>query len=343
MLPVTSPQGEAPGLGARSAPPPLRRRRTGRIALLTAAMMLAAPCASAQQGPIYSLVKARLQPRINGVIAMTGYLQTPDVTSGSLHISDGTADNPSFNNTSLGAGFTWSDSFPLYLEGTAGYARYDPKFIASDGSDVRTLPTRWNTVAATVGVGWDIKITDDFVLRPIINGSYGRVISDATLGVHYIDNNYDKNIEFLAHGHLENTGLGGSFMFDYQHYREAYEVDVELRYTNIYMHSTGDTAPILRGHARNENANLWARLRVPTGMHAFDRPVRYVFEFAHTDYFGHYVDALNLQRLSSFGVGLELDTSKHHPLWIYRARAVLRYVTGPNVEGWSLGFAVTFD
>ena len=35
----------------------------------------------------------------------------------------------------LVGGFTISQDFTLYLEGTLGYLRYDPKFIASGGDE----------------------------------------------------------------------------------------------------------------------------------------------------------------------------------------------------------------
>ncbi|MDG2538000.1 hypothetical protein P5Y53_10030 [Dyella jiangningensis] len=72
-------------------------------------------------------------------------------------------------------------------------------------------------------------------------------------------------------------------------------------------------------------------------------PVRHVLEFAHTSYFGEDAKVLNFNHLTSLGAGLELDTSKYHPLWISRARAVVRYVFGQNVDGVSLGLAATFD
>ncbi len=299
--------------------------------------------ASAQQGPVFTIVKGRLQQRANGVLALMGYSQTPDVTSGALSIKSAATNDPAFNNTSLGGGFTVSDSVPIYLEGTLGYARYDPRFIASDGVESRELPTRWNSVIGTVGVGWDFHLTHDLVLRPIVNGSYGRVKSDASIGSLYITNHTNIDLDFLAHGHLDAAGMGGSLMLDYEHYVEAYEVDVELRYTNIYLHSVNDSSRVVTGSSRNENASLWARYRAPTGWHALGRPVRYVLEFAHTSYFGQDADVVGFNHLTSVGTGLELDTSKYHPLWISRARAVVRYVFGQNVQGVSLGLAVTFD
>lgn len=298
---------------------------------------------AAQNGSIVNVVQANLQQRANGMLALMGYSQTPDVTSGSLSIHDRSTGNPSFNNTSLGGGFTLSDAVPLYLEGTLGYASYDPSFVASTGEDTRLLPTRWHSVIGTVGVGWDFHLTRDLVLRPIVNGSYGRVESDVSLANQASGNPANLDLDFLSHGHLNAAGIGGSLMLDYAHYVEAHEVDVELRYTNIRLHSTDNSSPPVQGSARNENASLWARWRAPTGMHALDRPVRYILEFAHTSYFGQDARVMSFNHLTSLGTGLELDTSKYHPLWISRARAVVRYVSGQNVHGVSLGIAVTFD
>jgi hypothetical protein len=311
--------------------------------LFTVSWLVFPLMALAQQGPAFDIVQGRMQQRANGILALMGYSQTPDVTSGALSIKNSATNDPSFNNTSLGGGFTISDSVPIYLEGTIGYARYDPQFIATNGQETRDIPTRWNSIIGTIGVGWDFHLTHDLVLRPIVNGSYGRVKSDASLGSLYITRNTNIDLDFLAHGHYDAAGMGGSLMLDYEHYVEAYEVDVELRYTNIYLHSVNDSSRIVQGHSRNENAGLWARYRAPTGMHALSRPVRYVLEFAHTSYFGQDANVVGFNHLTSLGTGLELDTSKYHPLWISRARAVVRYVIGQNVRGVSLGLAVTFD
>lgn len=310
--------------------------------LLAVALLLCPGAVAAADGIIYKVQQANIQRRANNVLALMGYSQTPDVTSGSLSIHNGPTGNPSFNNTSIGGGFTISDSVPVYLEGTAGYSRYDPRFVSTEGQETREFPARWNSGIATVGIGWDFKLTDDLVLRPILNGSYGRVESDVSLGSRIISNRTDIDLDFLTHGYLNAVGKGGSLMLDYAHYTEAHEVDVELRYTDIYMHSANHSSEAVRGSARNENASLWARWRAPTGWHALSRPVRYVLEFAHTSYFGADANVVGINHLTSLGSGLELDTSKYNPLFITRIRAVVRYVFGQNVHGVSLGIAVTF-
>lgn len=317
--------------------------RHGRRALLGLALCAMTLPAQAQNHPILDVLNARLQQRANGLLAVMGYSQTPDVTSGSLAISDGGTDNPSFSNTSIGGGFTVSDSVPIYLEGTAAYARYDPRFVITHGAETRVLPTRWNSLVGTIGVGWDFHLTDDLVLRPIANGSYGTVKSDLSVASLIVSNRTALDLDFLSGGHLDAAGLGGSLMLDYQHYRENYEVDVELRYTDIYLHSVNNSSAIVRGNARNENAGLWMRWRAPTGLRMLSRPVRYVLEAAQTNYFGADARVLGVSHLTSLGAGLELDTSKYDPLWISRVRLVGRYVFGNHVEGFNVGLAVTFD
>lgn len=310
--------------------------------LATVAFLCMACEARAQDHPIFDIVKGQLQQRANAALSLMGYLQTPDVTSGALSIKDSSTGNPAFNNTSLGGGFVISDSVPIYMEGTIGYSRYDPLFIATNGQEQREIPTRWNDLVATAGLGWNFQVTHDLAIIPIINGSYGTVKSDAELGSLYIDRNTNLNLGFLANGHLDAAGAGGSLLLSYDHVAATYETEVQLRYTDIYTHSVNNSSRVVQGNSNNENLSLWSRYRAPTGMYALDRPVRYVLEYAHTEYYGGEAHVIEVNHLNSLGVGLELDTSKYHPLWITRARAVLRYVFAPGVQGVSLGLAVTF-
>jgi hypothetical protein len=277
----------------------------------------------------------------NGVLSIMTYTTVPDVTTSSLSINNAASGNPGFGQTQLGGGFTISKSFPLYLEGTAAYSRYDPTFVATDGTDHRSLPTKWNTFSGTIGIGWDFPITDELKFRPILNGTLGRVASDLKVSETVINHATDRNIQFLNNGALDAYGYGGSLMLDYEHYRENYEIDVELRATDIYLRSFGGSSAAVQGSAMAQQFSLWARWRAPTGMHALDKPVRYVLETAYSQYFGDSAGVLGFNNLTSLGVGLELDSSKY-PVIITRTRAMVRYVFGRNVHGVAFGLAVSF-
>ena len=213
--------------------------------------------------------------------------------------------------------------------------------VATDGAEQRPVPTKWNTFSGTVGIGWDFRITDELAFRPILNGTIGRVSSDLKIGQSIFNRVTDRNLQFLENGSLDAYGYGGSLMLDYEHYRDNYEIDAELRATDIYLRSFGSSSEAVQGSAMAQQVSLWTRWRAPTGWHALDRPVRYVLEFAYSHYFGDSAGVLGFNELTSLGVGLELDSSRY-PIIVTRTRAMVRYVFGHNVHGVSFGFAMSF-
>ena len=284
---------------------------------------------------------ANVQKIANAVLTLMGYSLTPDVTTGSLSFSDVATGAPGFSMTSLGGGFTWSKERSLYLEGTAAYSRYDPSFVVSDGSQVRSIPVKWNSISGTAGIGWDFPIAEELVLRPMFNFSLGRVESDLLIAQRVIENNTGQDIDFLNKGRLDALGVGGSLMLDYERYRRENEIDVELRYTNIYLQSINDSSEAVSGSADSQSLSLWSRWRAPTGLTALHRPVRYVLEFSHTQFLGDLRGAMGFNWLSALGAGFELDSSAYNII-VTRTRLLARYKFGDGVQGWSLGLAVSF-
>lgn len=325
---------------ARYLPRRIRRALPAGAALL--ALASAAPL-YAQTAPDPQLFGAGVQRHADAVLTLMSFSVVPDLASSSLSLNNSQTQNPGIIMSQLGGGFTFSKSFPLYMEGAIAYSRYDPTFVATQGSESRPLPTRWNTVSGTVGVGWDFPLTDDkeLVIRPILNASLGNVSSDLRLAQGFVNHKTDRDINFLDGGTLNAYGLGGSLMLDWEHYRETHEIDLELRYTHIHLQSFGGSSDAVKGSAEAQTASLYARWRAPTGMHALDRPVRYVLELSHSHYLGAQAGALGFDYLTTVGLGLELDTSAHE-IFVTRVRTVLRYVFGNNVSGFSLGIAASF-
>jgi hypothetical protein len=307
-------------------------RRIGASLALGAACALAPPLAHGQ------LIGGDLQKRVNGVLALMGYMLTPDVTTGSLAISNAATGNPDFRMTTAGGGFTLSGKLPLYLEGTLGYARYDPTFSASSGPATGTVAAKWEAYSATGGVGWDFPVVEGLVFRPIFNFSYGRVDSNVSATG---QTGTGAEFDFLENGRLNTWGLGGSLVLDYERYRPGSEIDVELRYTNIYLRSFDGSSNAVQGSADSQSMSLWTRWRAPTGMSLLERPLRYVLEFAHTTFLGDLDGVLGFNYLSSVGTGIELDSSARD-IGVTRTRLMARYKVGEHVRGWSVGLAFSF-
>ena len=269
-----------------------------------------------------------------------GYSLTPDVTTGSLSISNQSTGNPGLSMVSLGGGDVVSQSFPLYLEGTLALSRYDPTFASATGTGATPLPVRWNSISGTGGIGWNFPLTERLKLRPIFNFSLGHVESDLSLAGRVLQQRSGREFEFLQRGRLNALGLGGSVMIDYEDYRPEREIDAEFRYTNIVLQSFHSSQAV-EGRASAQSTSLWLRQRTPTGFTVFDRPLRSVVELAHTQFLSDLRGALGFQWLSSVGAGVEIDASKYD-IFVSRLRIMGRYQFGDNVRGWSIGVAVSF-
>jgi hypothetical protein len=227
------------------------------------------------------------------------------------------------------------------MEGNAAYTRYDPVFAASDGEQQRPLPVRWNAVSATGGIGWDFQISEHWVVRPMFNFTLGYVASDLAVAKWWLSNNTTLDLDFLNGSRMKAYGLGGSLMLDYERFSPEHDDDIEIRYTNVALHSYGTDNPAVEGSGSAESFSIWARRRIPiSDWTVWSRPVRYVLEGAYTRFLGDQGET-GLSQMSSLGLGLELDSSAHD-VWATRWRALVRYKFGPNVSGWSLGLAISF-
>ena len=291
----------------------------------------------------YSIFGGTVKKHTDGALALMAFTVVPDLTTSSLKIgrSNQMASSTELTSTQFAGGATLSKSIPLYLEGGAAYMRYDPKFVASNGTHTRAIPLKWNTFSASGGIGWDFPLNNNLVFRPIINVALGHVSSDLALLERFLEWKTGIELNFLDGGSLSAYGLGGSLMLDYELISTEHDIDIELRYTNIELKSFGKTPSIVRGEASAEAASLYARYRAPTGISLLDRPLRYVAEAANTVYLGDQRGILGITNMSSLGAGLELDTSAYD-MFVTRIRLVARYSFGENVRGSSLSIAMSF-
>jgi hypothetical protein len=290
---------------------------------------------------VFTVTGKNVQKISDGILSLMQYNLAPEITASSLSIGAGQAGTTGLSMGALGAGFTWGRSFPLYLEGNLAFIRYDPTFILSRGTEQRQIPTRWDSLAGTVGVGWDFPIARELVLRPIANLTLGRLTSDAAIAGQFIENQTGQDVKFLENGHVNAFGYGGSVMLDYEHHRRDYEIDVEARLTNIWLKSFGDTSEAVKGSTVAQTVGLWSRWRAPMGFEALNRPVRYVLEYAYDYYFGPNGDILGFNSLSSVGAGIELDTTAYDRI-VSRWRLMGRYRFGSNVKGWGVSIGMSF-
>lgn len=310
------------------------------VYLLPFAAMVFSPSGQAADGH-------RIKQRADAVLTLMSYMAIPDITASDLNIGTGTGESNELTVTQFGGGATMGESFPLYLEGALGYSRYDPQFIVSNGTETRRVPTKWNSLTATGGIGWDFTIWRDnrggnLVLRPIANVMLGTMASDARIGAWAIDHRSNADFDFLDGGRLNAYGLGGSLMLDYELVSKPQDVDIELRYSGMKIQTFANTSRAVKGHAKAQNVGLYVRRRAPiSDWVLLKSPVRFVLEGAHTEYLDEQRGRLGFNSLSSVGAGIELDSSKY-PVFITRTRLVARYMFGNDTSGYGIGLAMSF-
>jgi len=312
------------------------------VGVVLAAVRVSTPRqACAQEEPPFAVDSGKIKRIADGALSLMAYSVVPDLAGSLLAIEDASTGDPGIQATQFGGGALLSESFPVYVEGSMGLSRYDPKFIASRGAEQRSIPVKWNTIAGTGGIGWGFPFfLKDLSLVPIFNFSLGHVESDTSITGRVIDQITGKEFDFLERGRLNAYGLGGALMLSYARYRELYDLDLSLRYTNILLQSF-DTRGGVGGSADAATVSVYGRLRGPTGLMLLRRPFRYVTEVSNSNYVGDQRGVLGFNFMSSAGAGFELDTSAVHTV-IGRVRWVFRYFFGENVSGYGASIAVSF-
>lgn len=326
------------------------RRRRGCLALLLAAALAGAAPAHAQDAAAGEALGAALGRRGPGVLGLMGYNMTPDGSTNALQVNRTTADGDEGSTLltlgQFGAGFTLSESVPLWFEGYVGYARYDPR-AAFTGLPPRGNPLRWNNLAATIGIGYDIRLGEYLWLRPIFNAALGYAASDVSLLGDFLAWRTGRDLPALAGQHAWVGGLGGSVVLAYYDYQPRRDIDVELRYTQLELQTLGDTSRALRGRSDARTVGLWARYRWPTGLEAFGRPVRWVLDGSASYYLGAQEETLGFRWAVKAGGGIEVDVGRYEigamGLNLGRVRFVGRYFYGDGgVTGLSFGIGMSF-
>ncbi len=312
-----------------------------RLAALCLSLLLAAPAAAQDFDDLFGTLVRR---NAEGALAVMGLAVVPSETASALFLDTGSDPDQTYDFTAaqLGGGFRVAQGFPLYLEGFIGWNRYDPVLIFSEGARRSEVPLKWTTFGATGGIGYEFDLGPHWKLRPLAHISVGRVQSDISVGAQAIANRLGIDTDSLRNGGVTAGGGGGSLTLAYnRRWLSDWEADLSLRYTYIELVPiAGDSDLVARAIA--ETTTLWTRLRIPTGAQLFDRPVRTVAELSGSYLPGDQGEVLNEDWLVQVGAGGEVDLGETWVPWVTTTRLMARYTRGENLEGYSLGLAVSF-
>jgi len=289
------------------------------------------------------IIGGSVERHATAALAVLGITAVPNETASTLFM-DGTGGGENFDYQSgqIFGGFTISDEYPIFFEGLIGGARFRPNIVVEADEEEAVFPLKWTSVAATGGLGYDFKLTENLALRPIFNFSLGYVVSDATLLAKFLEKYTDIDIDDLVSDGLVAGGVGGSLMLEYTLRKPEYDVDITLRHTTMEFIPIGASSNI-NANATAVSTTMWNRLRVPiSDWRVMGNPVRSVWEASFSHLPGDQGKALNSEWLAQFGAGIELDSTDTWVPLVTRTRLVARYAVGEEVQGYSVGLAVSF-
>ncbi len=323
------------------------------VAMLGPAWPAAAQDAIRADGPArLEQLRTTFASRRGGVLGLMGYSVIPDGSANALQVdrsSQGGSNDegdPTLTLSQFGFGFTWGESFPLFTEIYFSYARYDPRAVFTRES-ARVTPFRWNNFTGTLGIGYDIRLSETLWLRPIVNVAAGYAASDVGLFASFIEYRRDVDLSLLTDAEVQAWGVGGALTLAHYDYRPEREIDVELRYTQIHLETFGNTVPAARGQSTAQALGLWGRYRWPSGWEMFGRPLRWVLDGNATAYLGDQRDAIGFSWALKVGGGIEFDTGRWElgamGINLNRVRLIGRYFyADDNITGYSFGIGMSF-
>ena len=323
------------------------------VAMLGPAWPAAAQDAIRADGPArLEQLRTTFASRRGGVLGLMGYSVIPDGSANALQVdrsSQGGSNDegdPTLTLSQFGFGFTWGESFPLFTEIYFSYARYDPRAVFTREA-ARVTPFRWNNFTGTLGIGYDIRLSETLWLRPIVNVAAGYAASDVGLFASFIEYRRDVDLSLLTDAEVQAWGVGGALTLAHYDYRPEREIDVELRYTQIHLETFGNTVPAARGQSTAQALGLWGRYRWPSGWEMFGRPLRWVLDGNATAYLGDQRDAIGFSWALKVGGGIEFDTGRWElgamGINLNRVRLIGRYFyADDNITGYSFGIGMSF-
>ncbi|CUH41218.1 hypothetical protein RUM4293_00086 [Ruegeria atlantica] len=273
-------------------------------------------------------------------LAVLSVAATPNETLSSLSFLSASGDARNLRSTQLRGGFKPLGN-GLYLEGQFAYQNYNPLVIFPEiGSDTE-LDVTWSSIAATLGVGWELPLTNNWYIRPVAHLSLGHVTTDAVFSNFPLFPSRS-NGAGAVDGNLNAFGVGASLSV----FREAqfgrWEAEYRLRQTFLEFY------PINEPQAGDARANsnqttLFSRYRYPLDkVKLLGRPSKLVLDGGVVLYHGDSAMVLDTDWLATVGVGIEVDTTKIGLPAVEGARVMLNGVIADSFSGFSVGFGVRF-
>ncbi len=265
---------------------------------------------------------------------------TPNETLSSFSFLDASGGAKSLRSTQLRGGYKPLEN-GLYVEGLVAYQKYNPVLFFPEIVPGTELDVTWSSVAATVGIGWEFPLVNEWKVRPVGHLSLGQVTADAFLGGFPLLRSASSSND-LIDGDLNAFGVGASLGIFREAQFGSWQGEYRIRQTFL------DFNPINEPEAGNASASsnqttLFSRHRYPLeNVNLFELPTQLVLDAGVVLYHGDSATVLGTDWLATAGVGLEIDTRLTGLPAVQAGRVMLNGVVAEGFSGFSIGFGLRF-
>lgn len=265
---------------------------------------------------------------------------TPNETLSSFSFLKASGDTSNFRSTQLRGGMNPFQN-GLHVEGLFAFQMYNPTLIFPEISPGDKLDVTWASVAATLGVGWEFPLANDWKLRPAGHFSLGHITADATLvGFPLLPSGSEAADS--VDGNLNSVGVGASLAVFREVPIGAWQAEYRIRHTFLEFY------PINEPQAGNATASsnqttLFSRHRYPLqNVEIFNLSSKLVLDAGLVLYHGDSATVLGTDWAATAGVGLEMETAGLVSRTVSSGRIMLNGVVTDEFNGLSLGFGLGF-
>ncbi len=265
---------------------------------------------------------------------------TPNETLSSFSFLRASGDTNSLRSTQLRGGFHPLEN-GLYLEGLVAYQVYNPVVFFPEIAPGVDVDVTWASVAATLGIGWEFPLGNDWHFRPVGHVSLGHVTADASI-IDFPILPVSSGSTDPIDGDLNAFGVGASVGV----YREArygpWQAEYRFRQTFLEFHPI-DEPQAGDAKANSNQTTFFSRHRYPLkNVKVFNLSTQLVLDAGLVYYHGDAAEVLDTDWLATAGVGVELDTSQIGLPAIKAGRIMLNGVIAENFDGFSIGLGLRF-
>ncbi|MCK8786120.1 hypothetical protein M0638_17230 [Roseomonas sp. NAR14] len=230
-----------------------------------------------------------------------------------------------------------------YVELTLGYlgARAGGT-ITLDPLPATALRTDFRTYTALAGGGFELLLTEEVRVRPILLLGYSRVEADTRFGGPLAGTLESLTGGILGRIRSDNAMIGGALEIAYDH-RFAGDLRLrgKLRYNQIHASAYSASDGVFKSDGTFGAGTLRLELNGPTGRQMFGRELRWLGYTGGTVFTGPRRSALGFGEFAEFGGGLEL-VDRNVVRGVEGVALRGSGIVGNGVTGWSVGLSLAF-